>query len=107
MESHRLVNRLADEGLAVVAISAYWPQAMSVADRILMGKRGKTVEEVRATEATEERMLFTAAPWSAVASMGAATVGCDYGAGVAFAAPLSRSGRRRASNPPSIRRCCA
>ena len=61
VEIHELINRLADEGLAVVVISSYLPEVMSVADRILIAKRGKIVEEIRANEATEERIMRAAA----------------------------------------------
>ena len=60
VEIHQLINRLADEGLAVVVISSYLPEVMSVADRILVAKRGKIVEEIRANEATEERIMYAA-----------------------------------------------
>jgi simple sugar transport system ATP-binding protein/ribose transport system ATP-binding protein len=60
VEIHQLINRLADEGLAVVVISSYLPEVMSVSDRILIAKRGKIVEEIRANEATEERIMYAA-----------------------------------------------
>jgi len=60
VEIHQLINRLADEGLAVVVISSYLPEVMAVADRILIAKRGKIVEEIRANEATEERIMYAA-----------------------------------------------
>jgi ABC-type sugar transport system ATPase subunit len=60
VEIHQLINRLADEGLAVVVISSYLPEVMAVADRILIAKRGKIVEEIRASEATEERIMYAA-----------------------------------------------
>jgi ABC-type sugar transport system ATPase subunit len=60
VEIHELINRLADEGLAVVVISSYLPEVMAVADRILIAKRGKIVEEIRANEATEERIMYAA-----------------------------------------------
>jgi ABC-type sugar transport system ATPase subunit len=60
VEIHQLINRLADDGLAVVVISSYLPEVMSVSDRILVAKRGKIVEEIRASEATEERIMYAA-----------------------------------------------
>jgi ABC-type sugar transport system ATPase subunit len=60
VEIHDLINRLADEGMAVVVISSYLPEVISVADRILVAKRGKIVEEIRANEATEERIMYAA-----------------------------------------------
>jgi simple sugar transport system ATP-binding protein/ribose transport system ATP-binding protein len=60
VEIHQLINRLADDGLAVVVISSYLPEVMNVSDRILVAKRGKIVEEIRVSEATEERIMYAA-----------------------------------------------
>jgi ABC-type sugar transport system ATPase subunit len=46
--------------MAVLVISSYLSKLMSVADRILVAKRGKIVEEIRANEATEERLTYAA-----------------------------------------------
>ena len=43
-EIHQLINRLADEGLAVLVISSYLPEVMNLSDRILV-QRGRMVEE--------------------------------------------------------------
>ena len=59
-EIHALINRLADEGKAVVVISSYLPEVMSLADRILVFRKGKVVEEFSATEATEEKIMYGA-----------------------------------------------
>ena len=47
-EIHQLINRLADEGKAVVVISSYLPEVMSLSDRILVQRMGKVVEEFSA-----------------------------------------------------------
>jgi ABC-type sugar transport system ATPase subunit len=60
VEIHQLINRLADDNLAVVVISSYLPEVLAVSDRILVAKRGKIVEEIRANEATEERIIYAA-----------------------------------------------
>ena len=60
VEIHQLINDLADQGMAVVVISSYLPEIMSVADRILVVKRGRVVEEMMATDASEERIMFAA-----------------------------------------------
>ena len=60
VEIHQLINDLADQGMAVVVISSYLPEIMSVSDRILVAKRGKIVEEMLAPDATEERIMFAA-----------------------------------------------
>ena len=44
-EIHQLINRLADEGKAVVVISSYLPEVMALSDRILVQRMGKVVEE--------------------------------------------------------------
>ena len=45
VEIHELINRLADEGKAVVVISSYLPEIMALSDRILVSRQGKVVEE--------------------------------------------------------------
>jgi simple sugar transport system ATP-binding protein len=59
-EIHQLINRLADEGIAVVVISSYLPEIMNLSDRILVYRAGRVVEEFAPTEATEERIMFAA-----------------------------------------------
>ena len=44
-EIHKLINGLADEGLAVVVISSYLPEIMNLSDRILVCRQGRIVEE--------------------------------------------------------------
>ena len=36
VEIHQLINRLANEGIAVVVISSYLPEVMNLSDRILV-----------------------------------------------------------------------
>jgi len=59
-EIHQLINRLADEGKAVVVISSYLPEVMALSDRILVCRMGKVVEEFSALEATEEKIMYAA-----------------------------------------------
>jgi simple sugar transport system ATP-binding protein len=59
-EIHELINRLADEGKAVVVISSYLPEVMALSDRILVQRMGKVVEEYSALEATEEKIMYAA-----------------------------------------------
>ncbi|TIU37011.1 MAG: sugar ABC transporter ATP-binding protein, partial [Mesorhizobium sp.] len=59
-EIHQIINRLADKGLAVVVISSYLPEILAVSDRILVVKRGRVVEEMMLSDATEERVMFAA-----------------------------------------------
>jgi simple sugar transport system ATP-binding protein len=60
VEIHELINKLADEGKAVVVISSYLPEIMALSDRILVSRQGKVVEEFSALEATEERIMYAA-----------------------------------------------
>ena len=41
VEIHELINRLADEGKAVVVISSYLPEIMALSDRILVSRAGQ------------------------------------------------------------------
>ncbi len=60
VEIHELINKLADEGKAVVVISSYLPEIMALSDRILVCRQGKVVEEFSAREATEEKIMYAA-----------------------------------------------
>jgi ABC-type sugar transport system ATPase subunit len=51
---------LADEGIAVVVISSYLPEILALSDRILVWRQGRVVEEMRADDATEERIMYAA-----------------------------------------------
>ena len=59
-EIHQLINRLADDGLAVLVISSYLPEILSLSDRILVFRQGRVVEEFTANEATQERIIYAA-----------------------------------------------
>jgi simple sugar transport system ATP-binding protein len=59
-EIHELIDRLADEGRAVVMISSYLPEIMARSDRILVCRQGKVVEEFSARDATEEKIMYAA-----------------------------------------------
>lgn len=59
-EIHQLLNRVADDGKAVVVISSYLPEIMAISDRILVVRQGKVVEEFSASEATEEKIMYAA-----------------------------------------------
>ncbi|MDR6266988.1 sugar ABC transporter ATP-binding protein [Roseobacter sp. N2S] len=60
VEIHQLIQDLADQGLAVVVISSYLPEIMSVSDRILVAKRGRIVEEMSLSDASEDKIMFAA-----------------------------------------------
>jgi simple sugar transport system ATP-binding protein len=59
-EIHAIINRLADEGMAVVVISSYLPEILNLSDRILVSRKGRIVEEFAADEATEETIMYAA-----------------------------------------------
>lgn len=57
---HRLIQSLADAGMAVVVISSYLPEILNLSDRILVSRSGRIVEELTASEATEDNVMFAA-----------------------------------------------
>lgn len=59
-EIHDQIRRLADEGKAVVVISSYLPEVLSLADRILVMRQGRVVEEFDAANATVEKIMYAA-----------------------------------------------
>lgn len=59
-EIHQLINRLADEGLAVVVISSYLPEVLNLSDRILVARKGRIVEECGAQDATDGKIMYAA-----------------------------------------------
>jgi simple sugar transport system ATP-binding protein len=59
-EIHQFINKLADDGLAVVVISSYLPEIMNLSDRILVCRQGRVVEEISPVEATADKIMFAA-----------------------------------------------
>ena len=59
-EIHQLINRLADEGVAVMVISSYLPEIMQLSDRILVCRQGRIVEEFDSHQADEETIMYAA-----------------------------------------------
>jgi simple sugar transport system ATP-binding protein len=59
-EIHNLIAALADDGLAVIVISSYLPEILSLSDRILVSRQGRIVEELSPGEATSESVMFAA-----------------------------------------------
>jgi simple sugar transport system ATP-binding protein len=57
---HEIIRSLADEGKAVVVISSYLPEVMTISDRILVSRQGRIVEEFQHGEATEEKIMYAA-----------------------------------------------
>jgi simple sugar transport system ATP-binding protein len=59
-EIHHLINRLADEGIAVLVISSYLPEILQLSDRILVCRQGRIVEEFDGHQADEETIMYAA-----------------------------------------------
>ena len=57
-EIHELINQLAEQGLAVVVISSYLPEIMTLSDRILVSRQGRIVEEFSGANVTEENIMY-------------------------------------------------
>lgn len=57
---HQSIRDLADRGIAVVVISSYLPEVLSVSDRILVAKKGRIVEELDAAGASEGQIMYAA-----------------------------------------------
>jgi simple sugar transport system ATP-binding protein/ribose transport system ATP-binding protein len=51
---------LATEGKAVIVISSYLPEILAVSDRVLVARGGRIVEEMPASEASEEKIMYAA-----------------------------------------------
>jgi simple sugar transport system ATP-binding protein len=59
-EIHHMISNLADDSLAVILISSYLPEILSLSDRILVSRQGRIVEELSPQEATSEAVMFAA-----------------------------------------------
>mgnify|MGYP001278003928 CR=1 FL=1 len=59
-EIHQLINRLADDGIAVMVISSYLPEVLQLSDRILVCRQGRIVEEFDGHTADEETIMYAA-----------------------------------------------
>ena len=59
-EIHAQIRALADEGKAVVVISSYLPEVLSISDRILVARLGRIVAEFDAANATEDKIMYAA-----------------------------------------------
>jgi rhamnose transport system ATP-binding protein len=59
-EVHRILDRLAAEGMAVLMISSELPEVLGVADRILVLHEGRLTGEFSRAEATEDKIMRAA-----------------------------------------------
>ena len=60
-EIYLLLNRLAEEGKAILFISSELPELFGVADRILVMRRGKLVGNLKTKDTTPEEVMHLAA----------------------------------------------
>jgi ribose transport system ATP-binding protein len=56
-EVFRLMNQLAERGVGIIMISSELPEALAMADRILVMRRGSVTAEFKRGEATQEDIL--------------------------------------------------
>ncbi len=59
---HRLIQDLADRGLAVLVISSELNEVLTVADRVLVMRQGQLAGELSREEASQEKILALALP---------------------------------------------
>lgn len=59
-EIHKIIRSLAADGVTVLVISSYLPEVLTLADRVLVARQGRIVEEFSAAEATEEKIMYAA-----------------------------------------------
>jgi rhamnose transport system ATP-binding protein len=59
-EVHRIVSRLAADGLAILLISSELPEVLAASDRVLVFHQGRLTGVFGRAEATEERLMFAA-----------------------------------------------
>ncbi|WP_033439343.1 sugar ABC transporter ATP-binding protein [Saccharothrix sp. NRRL B-16314] len=59
-EVHRLLSRLAADGVAVLMVSSELPEVLGMADRVLVMHEGRITASLSRAEATEESVMFAA-----------------------------------------------
>lgn len=59
-EIHQIIRDLAADGVTVLVISSYLPEVLSLADRVLVARQGRVVEEFDAGDVTEEKIMYAA-----------------------------------------------
>ena len=60
-EIYQIMNRLVAQGVAIVMISSELPEIIGMSDRIYVMHEGKINGELNREEATQERILYSAA----------------------------------------------
>jgi putative multiple sugar transport system ATP-binding protein len=56
-EIYKIINQLADEGRGVIVISSEMPEVLGICDRLYVMNEGEFVAEMRASEATQEKIM--------------------------------------------------
>ncbi|WP_102026666.1 sugar ABC transporter ATP-binding protein [Salirhabdus sp. Marseille-P4669] len=56
-EIHKLIRRLANDGIGVIVISSELPEILAVSDRILVMRHGRISGELSVQEATQEKIM--------------------------------------------------
>ncbi|MDH7602057.1 MAG: sugar ABC transporter ATP-binding protein [Armatimonadota bacterium] len=59
-EIYQLMNRLAEQGVAIIMISSELPEILGMSDRILVMHEGEIAGELSREEATQEKIMFLA-----------------------------------------------
>ncbi|MFA5662521.1 sugar ABC transporter ATP-binding protein [Castellaniella sp.] len=59
-EIHALIRSLAADGKAVIVVSSYLPEILSISDRILVARSGQIVAEMDPAVATPEEVMYVA-----------------------------------------------
>jgi len=57
LEIHKLLRKLAEQGVCVILISSDLSEVLALSDRILVMRQGRIVNEVATSEATQEGIL--------------------------------------------------
>ncbi|TIX36335.1 MAG: D-xylose ABC transporter ATP-binding protein, partial [Mesorhizobium sp.] len=59
-EIHRILRRLARDGVGIVVISSELPELIGICDRVLIVREGRITGEVAGAEMTEENIMVLA-----------------------------------------------
>lgn len=59
-EIHKIISKLAEQGLAVLVVSSELPEILGISDRILVMHEGKIKAELPRQEATQEKIMYYA-----------------------------------------------
>ena len=62
-EIYQLIGELAEKGKSVILVSSELPEILGVCDRICVMSGGRTVGELDAASATQERIMTLAAKY--------------------------------------------